>query len=165
MQCPNCRTEVSPTAAFCPNCGTSLSAAAHPVPPATGGYTAVPPPSAYPPPATTGSGLSANAAGAIAYITFIPAVIFLLIAPYNRMPFVRFHSVQSIGFTIAAFILHIAVRMIFAPFSWILFSMIESLLSLGLFVVWLIVILKASRGEWYKLPVIGDIALRQSQQP
>jgi len=77
---------------------------------------------------------------------------------------VRFHSVQSIGLTIAAMILHIAVRLVFGTFSWILFSMTESLLSLGLFIVWIIVLLKASRGEWYKLPVIGDIALRQSQQ-
>ena len=163
MQCPNCRTEVDPNSAFCPNCGTKLTAAAQPVPPPQAGYSTAPPPPSYVPPATTASGLSANAAAAIAYITFIPAVIFLLLEPYNRIPFVRFHSVQSIGFTIAAVILHIAVRIVFAPFSWILFSMMESLLSLALFIVWIMVALKASRGEWYKLPVIGDIALRQSQ--
>lgn len=163
MQCPNCRTEVDANSTFCPNCGTSLTAA-QPVTPPAAGYTTAPPAGAYPPPAVTGTGLSANAAGAIAYITFIPALIFLLIAPYNRMPFVRFHSVQSIGLTIAAMILHIAVRLVFSPFSWILASMTQSLVSLGLFIVWIIVLLKASRGEWYKLPVIGDIALRQSQQ-
>ena len=162
MQCPNCRTEVDPNSTFCPNCGTNLTTA-QPVPPPQAAYSTAPP-TAYPPPAVTTPGLSANAAAAIAYITFIPALIFLLIEPYNRMPFVRFHSIQSIGFTIAAVILHMIVRLAFAPFSWILFSMMESLVTLGLFVVWIVLILKASRGEWYKLPVIGDIALRQSQQ-
>lgn len=154
--------EVDANSTFCPNCGTNLTAQT--VPPPEAGYTTAPPAGAYPPPAVTGTGLSANAAAAIAYITFIPALVFLLVAPYNRMPFVRFHSVQSIGLTIAAMILHIVVRVVFAPFSWIIFSMVESLVSLGLFIVWIIVLLKASRGEWYKLPVIGDIALRQSQQ-
>ena len=45
---------------------------------------------------TPQSGLTDNAAGAIAYITFIPAIIFLAIPPYNTSPFVRFHAWQSI---------------------------------------------------------------------
>jgi uncharacterized membrane protein len=34
--------------------------------------------------------------------------------------------------------------------------------GLGIFVLWLIAIVKASKGEWYKLPVIGDFALKQT---
>ena len=48
-----------------------------------------------PPPPTPSSaqpGLSDSAAGALAYFTFIPAIIFLIVEPYSRNPFVRFHA-------------------------------------------------------------------------
>jgi uncharacterized membrane protein len=32
-----------------------------------------------------------------------------------------------------------------------------------LFIAWLVAILKASKGEYYKLPVIGDFAERQAR--
>ena len=38
------------------------------------------------------TGLSDNAAGAIAYLTFVPATLLLLIPPYNTNPYVRFHA-------------------------------------------------------------------------
>jgi uncharacterized membrane protein len=33
-----------------------------------------------------------------------------------------------------------------------------------LFVAWLIAIIQAAQGKWFKLPIIGDYAMRQSQQ-
>jgi uncharacterized membrane protein len=36
------------------------------------------------------------------------------------------------------------------------------LVGIGMFVVWLIALLKAFKGEWWKLPVIGDIAESQA---
>ena len=51
-------------------------------------YTPVPPQAAQ-------SGLSDNAAGALAYVTIIPAIVFLLVEPYNKNSFVRFHAWQS----------------------------------------------------------------------
>ncbi len=124
-------------------------------PPGTPPY---PPPGTpqYPPPVA--SGLSENTAAALAYFTFIPAIIFLIVDPYNKSRFVRFHSFQSIGLCVASFVLHFIV--IFIPF---LGHALSLLLSLGFFIVWLITILKASRGEWFKLPVIGDFALKQAQ--
>jgi uncharacterized membrane protein len=121
------------------------------------------PPPSYIPPATASSGLSDNLAAALAYVTIIPAIIFLVLEPYNRIPLVRFHSFQSIAFCIAAFVLQVALTVAqellhFIPLSWMLFSVCHLLLGLGLFVVWLIAILKASKGEWYKLPTIGDFA-------
>jgi len=166
MQCPVCHSEAAPQSAFCPQCGASLSSAAPsatpPEPPAA------PPPgdpqSGYvaPPPGAS-SGLSPNAAGAIAYFTFIPAVLFLIIEPYNKIPFVRFHSFQSIGLTIVAFVLHVAIRLVTFPFGFWMFSILQGVVSTVLFFIWLFVVLKASRGEWYKLPVIGDLALKQAQ--
>ena len=46
--------------------------------------------------ATNQTGLSDNAAGAIAYMTFVPAIVFLLVLPYNRNRYVRFHAWQSL---------------------------------------------------------------------
>ena len=171
MQCPVCHNEVEPQAAFCNHCGASLSA---PAPAADAPQAAAPPPS-YPPPAypqtpppgypppASGGGLAPNTAAAIAYITFIPAILFLLIEPYNKTPLVRFHSFQSIGLSVVAFLLHIIFRILLFPFGFGLIWMVQDLISLGLFVLWLIAIIKASQGEFYKLPVIGDFALKQAQ--
>jgi uncharacterized membrane protein len=166
MQCPVCHNEVSPHSAFCNRCGAPMAAVAPQAAPAGGGAT--PPPAYAVPPVAARSGLSENAAGAIAYITIIPAIIFLIIDPYNRIPFVRFHSWQSIGLCVAAFVLHVIVTIMetmahFIPGIGLLFSLTHVAIGLGLFIVWLFVIVKASKGEWYKLPVIGDFAEKQAR--
>jgi uncharacterized membrane protein len=158
MQCPVCHAEVSQSA-FCTNCGANLSASAPP--PAAGT-----PPPAYsdaPPVPVASVGLAPNTASAIAYLTFIPAVIFLLIEPYNKIPLVRFHSFQSIGLAIFAFIVDLAVKMLLLPISFTLYSMVQGLVTVGLFIIWLVVVLKALKGEWFKLPIIGDLAMKQAQ--
>ena len=88
--CTNCGTPMDDAAAFCPKCGHAVAGAA---PPAGTGTAA--------PPVVAGSGLTDNVAGMLAYITIIPAIIFLVVEPYNRNKFVRFHSVQSIFFGVA----------------------------------------------------------------
>jgi len=175
MQCPVCHTEVGAQSAFCGNCGASLSAAAPEAvtPPAA----FIPPPAAaasgYPAAAATAesSGLSPNAASAIAYITFIPAILFLVMAPYNKTPIVRFHSFQSIGLAVVyiAFLIVVAICatiLAFIPFLRMLVLLIPFLyfaVGLGFFILWLVTILKASKGEWFKLPIIGDFAMKQAQ--
>jgi uncharacterized membrane protein len=176
MLCPQCSNEVSPQAAFCNHCGTPLAAA---VPPPTSYIpvsSEVPPASAMPPiahavapPASASSGLSDNAAGAIAYITIIPAILFLILEPYNRIKFVRFHSFQSIGLAAAWVIVWVTLTILHGllhviPLSWLLFILLDFVVAIGFFVIWLLAIIKASKGEWYKLPIIGDIALKQVQQ-
>jgi uncharacterized membrane protein len=166
MQCPACHNEVSPQNAFCNHCGAPMTAAVPQAAPAGAGAT-MPPPVYAVQPVAAGSGLSENAAGAIAYLTIIPAIIFLVIEPYNRIPFVRFHSWQSIGLCLAALVLQVIVSILeimvhFIPGIVLLFSLIHLAIGLGLFLVWLFVILKASKGEWYKLPVIGDFAEKQA---
>jgi uncharacterized membrane protein len=130
------------------------------------GYTTVPPPDPsspppnipHSPPPVTSSGLSDNSAAALSYVTIIPAIIFLVLEPYNKSKFVRFHAFQSIAFCVVAFALHFIL--FFIPFlGWVL----SLLLSIVLFVLWIMTILKASKGEWYKLPLIGDFAMKQAQ--
>jgi uncharacterized membrane protein len=122
-------------------------------------YTPVPPipPPPQGAPAPAQSGLSDNAAGALAYVTIIPAIIFLIVEPYNRNSYVRFHSWQSIFFCIAAFAIHIVLSLI-PVIGWILVPFV----ALGLLVVWIILLLKALKGERFQLPVIGKFAAQQS---
>ena len=121
-------------------------------------FTPVPPqPQAPPPPPVAQSGLSDNAAGALAYVTIIPAIIFLIVEPYNRNSYVRFHSWQSIFFCIAAFAIHIVLSLI-PVIGWILVPFV----ALGLLVVWIILLLKALKGERFQLPVIGKFAAQQA---
>ena len=102
------------------------------------------------------NGLSDNAAGALAYVTIIPAIIFLVVAPYNTKPFVKFHAWQSIFLGIAAFAIGI-INVI--P---ILGQIIFLIGMLVLFIAWIICILKASKGERFKLPLIGALAEKQA---
>ena len=115
------------------------------------GYTAdpgVPPP----PPMQAAAGLSDTAAGTIAYITIIPAIIFLVLEPYNRRPFVRFHAFQSIALGVVWFATSLLT--VIPVLGWIL----EVVIFLVLFVAWIMCIVKASQGIRYKLPVLGDMA-------
>lgn len=119
-------------------------------------YTPVPPqPSAPQSPAQ--SGLSDTAAGALAYITLIPAIIFLIVEPYNRNPFVKFHSWQSIFLCIAAFALQVVLTVI-PVIGWIILPFV----ALGILILWIFVILKALKGERYELPIIGKLAAQQA---
>lgn len=130
-----------------------------PPPPPPPGYTQT----AYPPPPSPGyvppaadMGLSDNAASALAYVTFIPAVIFLVLAPYNQKPVIKFHAIQELGLTLAGILLRLIWVVPF--FGWV----IGGLLDLALIAVWIICIVKASQGSAFKLPVIGDFAAQQS---
>ena len=114
-----------------------------------------------PPPSTppAAGGLSENSAAAIAYLTFIPAILFLVIAPYNQSKFVRFHAIQCIAMSVVAFVLQIIFMVI--PFiGWILLPV----LLIGLLILWIIAIMKASKGEWFQLPVIGPFAMAQASK-
>lgn len=130
------------------------------------GYTQVPPPPPYgqvPPgyvPVQAGQGLSDSAAGAIAYITFIPAIVFLLIEPYKSKPFVKFHCIQELGLTVVAMVLNVLFHfLVFVPFLGALFAFLAWVV---LFIVWILCVLKASQGGAFKLPWIGKFAAEQS---
>jgi len=111
----------------------------------------------FPPPQPAQTGLSDNAAGALAYVTIIPAIIFLIVEPYNKNPYVRFHSWQCIFLGIAAFAIQMILTII-PVIGWILIPFV----SLGFLVLWVFVLLKALKGERYELPLIGKYAAQQA---
>jgi len=116
----------------------------------------------------TSTGMQANLAALLTYaLGFITGIVFYIIEKKNK--FVRFHAMQSIivfgGFAIIAFILSVIIRLLamikfyfFIP----LFSLIGTALWLAALIIWIILMLKAYNGEKFKLPVIGDIAEKNS---
>ena len=81
--------------------------------------------------------------------------------PYNRDRFVRFHAWQCIALTIVAVgigIIFAVLGMIGFHILWWMFVLIRLAIRLILFVFWLIALIKASQGQWYKIPIVGDLA-------
>ena len=64
--------------AFCPTCGTQIADGAS-CPKCAGGTVQGGSTSA------AGAGLDDNVAGALAYVTIIPAILFLVLEPFNRL--------------------------------------------------------------------------------
>ena len=90
-------------------------------------------------------------------MTIIPAIIFLVTAPYKNSAFVRFHSYQSLALAGVIFVGNIVLGII--P----LVNRLLVLADLALMVCWIICIVKASQGNWFKLPVVGEFALRKAK--
>ena len=117
-----------------------------------------------PTPSTTQSGLSENAAGGLAYITIIPAIIFLVAEPYNRSSYIRFHSWQCLFMALAWFVIDVAVMIFgsFLSFFRLLTFGLYPLISLAMLILWIMVLIKAFNGERFKLPIIGELAEKQA---
>jgi uncharacterized membrane protein len=143
--------------AFCPTCGMQLADGAS-CPKCAGG---VAPGAVAAAPAA--AGLTDNVAGALAYVTIIPAIIFLVLEPFNKKRFIRFHAFQCIFYFIAWIILDIGLAFIgHIPFLGWATLLLWPLIGLVGFVIWLILVLKAYQGQMFKLPVIGDMAEQQA---
>ena len=113
-------------------------------------------------------GLSDNSIGALAYFTPIPAIFFLAIRRYNKRPYVRFHSWQSVVFS--AFVLLFSYVLNFVlPYTLTLgprllfgISWVVVLIWVGILLVWLWCVISALNGKRYKLPIIGAWADEQA---
>src|SRR5205085_9536160 len=88
--CASCGTQMADTATTCAACGKAVAQS-------VGGGAAVAPA----PVASQGSGLSDTVASGLAYITIIPAILFLIIEPYNRNKTIKFHALQCLGLALA----------------------------------------------------------------
>jgi uncharacterized membrane protein len=165
-RCPQCGWPLADQAQYCSSCGASISQ--------TGSQAGDPEGSeaiqdvvAVDPQRADSSGatlpIPENVAGMIAYITIFPAIVFLLIEPFKRNRFVRFHSFQhlllwaaGLGVGIAAGIIGAILQLI--PFMRVLFLPLGGLLSLAWFFLWLLLLVKAYYHELFKLPYLGDLA-------
>ena len=114
------------------------------------------------PNATVTSGLDANLAGLLCYLFgWVSGLIFLII---DKRPFVRFHAAQSIGISVAVVVCMIAFWIVTIILAFItgglgvLLGLLFPLIGLGVFVLVIVCMIKAYKGEKFKLPVIGNIA-------
>lgn len=151
--CSSCGAELLENAAFCPKCGKATA-----VQGTIGGAAAAPSTSASATPttATAGTGLQDNIAGLLAYLV-IPAVIFLVVEPYNRNRFVRFHSFQAIALWVVCVVLNIVIGMF--P---IINIFLLPLLGLAELILGIVCMIKAYQNQYFKLPVIGEFAEKQA---
>src|ERR1017187_8196289 len=144
--CSACGTQMADNSAFCPKCGRASG----------GGISAVP--------VSTSTGslpMAENVAGMLAYFTIIPAILFLLIEPFNRNRFVRFHAFQCLFTCGALIVLHIVLSIFSHILPFLMFGL-WSLLGLAELVLWILLVVKAYQHEMFKLPIVGDMAEKQA---
>lgn len=109
-----------------------------------------------------------NVAGALCYLVgFITGILFLLLEPYNKRPFVRYHAFQSIFFCVGWIALSIALSITFVVVGavahlWFIFLPIRMLFGFLGFLLWLFCMYKAYNREWYELPIVGPLAAKQA---
>lgn len=191
--CNQCGAEVGESQKFCNKCGTRLLPTSPAEPPPAyqpqgtaptmqqprATYQAPPPsPSAQMPyqtgymspaqqPAQYGNvagGLTSNLIGALCYlVTPVTAIIFLVLDPYNKDRFVRFHAWQSIFFAVGYVGLRIALGFLYFFLPNFMVGMLSGLVGLGFFVGWIWLMVQAYQNKREKLPVIGDLAEQQAQ--
>ncbi|PYZ91815.1 hypothetical protein CR194_18860 [Salipaludibacillus keqinensis] len=106
-------------------------------------------------PGKASTGLDENLGGLLAYLLgFVTGIIFVIIEKENQ--FIRFHALQSIFLFGGLFVLNFVVGMI-PIFGWI----ISLLLAPLTFILWIVAMYKAYKGERTKFPIVGDLAENQ----
>jgi len=159
--CAKCGAQLAEGVTFCGACGAPVGVAASPV---AGG---APAPGAT---ASAGGGLTSNMAGALAYVTIIPAIVFLVMEPYNKDRFVKFHSFQCLFFAGSMIALAIVLGIVgfilaFIPvLGWILDLLLWLIYAFGSLILVIFLIYKAYNNEKFMLPIIGNLAEQQASK-
>ena len=111
------------------------------------------------------SRISDNGLAALSYITFIPAILFLILPRYNRSAYVRFHAWQSLLLNVVVFLLSSIITYLIMPYmlsSAGIFLFITRLIWgiwMGVWVVWAVA---ALNGKKLKLPLLGALADKEA---
>jgi len=155
--CQYCAAQMPLVAAFCPGCGRPTAAK---IASQAAGSIAFN--------AKVGF-LPENIAGALAYLTFIPAIVFLTREPYRGNRFVRFHSIQCIllwlaALAIAALLKLAGLLLFYLPVAGPLLAVLISVgVGLAAVLIWLVLVIKAVQGERFELPWLGSLAGQYSE--
>lgn len=149
--CSNCGKEMDDSAAYCPACGKAVAPEVQPEAGPGGGG---PGPGGLPVPGQVG-GIDSKLAGALAYL-WIVAIVFLVLEPYNRDRFVRFHAFQALFLGIAGMIVNFVLGVI-PVIGWALLPF----WGITVLAFALIAAIKAYQGQTWQIPVIGPFAQQQ----
>ena len=117
------------------------------------------------------TGLDENIAALLSYVFgWVSGLVFFLIEKDSKL--VRFHAMQSILFCVLVAVLGIALWVVtflfflvgaslpdimgsllalLGTFIWLIFSV-------GLLIAWILCLVRAYQGQFFKLPVIGNMA-------
>jgi uncharacterized membrane protein len=97
------------------------------------------------------TGLDENVAGFFCYLLgFVTGIVFLIVEKKSR--FVKFHAMQSTITFLSLFIISLILG--FIP---IIALLVYPIWILSL-ILWLLLMIKALRGERYSLPIVGKMA-------
>ena len=97
------------------------------------------------------TGLEENVAGFLCYLFgFITGIVFLVVE--KKSSFVKFHAMQSTITFLSLFVISLIIGII--P---IIGLLVYPILILSL-ILWLLLMIKALRGERYSLPIVGKMA-------
>lgn len=122
-------------------------------------------------------GLSPNAAALVSYI-WVPVTSILVIATEKQNRLVRFHAWQSLFFGLGIFALTIVLSIVIgvlmlvagaiSPYLGIIISLgsllVWMILAAAILGVWIMCLVKAYKGEMYRLPLIGKYAENMSSK-
>ena len=102
--------------------------------------------------------LEPNVAGALAYIlTPFTGVAFFIMEKDDK--FVRFHAFQSILFGVASYVAWVIATSLIVL---IIGALLVPLVTVGIFILYALLMWKAYNNEMYELPVLGKIAKEQA---
>jgi uncharacterized membrane protein len=156
--CTSCGAGLADGAVFCSSCGSRAEAGAGTAP---GGLA----------PVLSLPGIAFNIAGLLCYIHWpVACAFFLIVAPYNRDKFVRFHAFQAVFLGVAGIGMAIALLVMTTILSlipvvgWILGSLAWTLFALGLIGLVILLMYKAYLGVQYRIPLIGEMAAQQAEK-
>jgi uncharacterized membrane protein len=145
--CATCGAAVE--GSFCAKCGSQVGAA-----PSASSGTAM----------QVSGAMADNVASALCYLVgLITGIIFLVLAPYNKNPVIRFHAFQSIFMNVAWIVIAFGLNIVLGIMHlWSLFFL-SSLVGLAFFVLWVVMLIQTFQGKTIVLPVIGPIAQQQAR--
>jgi uncharacterized membrane protein len=111
-------------------------------------------PAMLPDPSSTG--IDPKIVGLLCYLgSIVTGILFLMLEKKSR--FVKFHAMQSILVSAALIVINLVLG--FIPLiGWI----VGILIAPVSFILWIVLMLAALQGRWFKLPIIGDYAQDQS---
>jgi len=97
---------------------------------------------------------------ALAYFTFIPAAILLLLPDFRHERFIRFHSWQSVSLWAVFLVLTLIALFLSNIAAAIFFLLFGILATLAMVFLWIVLSIKAWQGERFELPWFGILAAR-----